>query len=59
MEKMKVECCGKDLFYEQRFTELVAADERFDRAKTVEEVLDFAVLIDALRGNQLSRTNNL
>ena len=38
----------KKLFYEERFAELVAADEGFDGSEAAEQVLDFAILVDAL-----------
>ena len=49
------------LFSEQCFTKLVAPNERFQRAETSEEILNLAILVDALGwtndrgGNHLQR----
>src|ERR1700739_3880859 len=53
---------GVLLLYEKRFAQLVAADEGFHCPVTAEEILNFPVLINALRGtndwarNHLQRT---
>src|ERR1700740_1039362 len=41
---------ARNLFHEERFAELVAAHKRFDGPESSEEVLYFAVLVNALRG---------
>jgi len=49
----------KRLLYEERFAELVAADERLHCAKAIEEILNFTILVNALRGNQPRRADHL
>jgi hypothetical protein len=47
----------RELLDEESFAKLVASDKRFRRAVPGEEILDFAVLIDALRWAK-DRTGN-
>jgi hypothetical protein len=48
---------SRELLDEESFAKLVASDKRFRRAVPGEEILDFAVLIDALRWAK-DRTGN-
>jgi hypothetical protein len=47
------------LFPEERFAQLIAADKGFCAAITVEEILDFAVLVNLLRGTNRRAGKNL
>ena len=52
--------CGKtELLNEQRFAQLVATDERFDGTKAVKKILNFAVLVNALRWTERFGTDHL
>ena len=48
-----------ELLNEQGFAKLVPAHERFGRPVAAEKILDFAVLIHALRGAQHRTGNHL
>ena len=47
------------LLYKQRFAELVAADKRLNSTETVEEILNFAILVNALGGDERGCADDL
>jgi len=47
------------LLHEERFAQLIAADERLHGTEPVEEILNFPVLVDALRRTKRRRAEDL